>query len=369
MRKADIIKFGVELSGFVASMIAYIHSKKKLNISAKLLEFIKQAYIFTPKTLIDIIQEHSPQVFSENFLDYKENEHSSLFTAFLKGQADSAIPFQSALNPKKNLLSSKIKAQPLYSNASSIEGRDYAIRSKNVKNLLIKDPHYVNTVLVKNIDKCQTNYALHKVAEKSDFREFNLFEIIITKLIWLIQLSLGIIRIYPRFKGFLMGIKTSEHGIETGQSILTFGEVKFDKLTKTLVMNFPSYFLNDKNQLVDFQQIKNLKWKRISSASMLFGLIFGLLLIRRLSKFGYRLFEKIRDAIEAFKLKKFKLRGFAESIDDDYKCIICIESVKSVIFRPCLHMALCKVCFESLIKKECPICKSIIKGTVNVFLV
>lgn len=367
MNYLDAAKFGIESTGLLVSCFLYFHSKTKIKENRSLLEFIQRAYIFSPKTFLEILQENSKSIFRDNFLNFHENENEAELLGFVQGVVDSPTPISSILNNKKALISSKIKAQPLYSNAQSIEGKDYLVKTFNCKSFVLKDPKCVNTMVVLNGDKCDKEFALKKIAEKSDYRNFHWLEIVITKLIWLIQLSLGVLRLYPTFKGFLIGVKTTEYGIEVGQKILTFGKIKFDKLNKLLLMEHPLFLLNDKSQMAEFHQNDNLKWTRISSLSICFGIVFGLLVIRRISRFLRNLIDKIKLSLESLKIKK--LRRFSETLNDDFKCIICIENPKNVIFKPCLHMALCKNCFLGLRKPECPICKKNIKNIVNVFLV
>lgn len=52
-----------------------------------------------------------------------------------------------------------------------------------------------------------------------------------------------------------------------------------------------------------------------------------------------------------------KLFRISETLDDEYKCIICYQVAKNIIFKPCLHLAVCTICFDKLEKKDCPVCK------------
>lgn len=54
-------------------------------------------------------------------------------------------------------------------------------------------------------------------------------------------------------------------------------------------------------------------------------------------------------------------------LPDSFKCIICIEIVKNVIFIPCYHVALCKKCYDDLEEKKCPICRKPIVNIVKIF--
>lgn len=45
--------------------------------------------------------------------------------------------------------------------------------------------------------------------------------------------------------------------------------------------------------------------------------------------------------------------------DDTHLCVVCMESLRTIVLVPCGHMALCKQCCQTIIVdqgKECPLC-------------
>jgi hypothetical protein len=50
-------------------------------------------------------------------------------------------------------------------------------------------------------------------------------------------------------------------------------------------------------------------------------------------------------------------------------CSICYDLEITLLLEPCNHICICELCYNSLIKKECPICKSRILTTKKVFFV
>lgn len=367
MSTMDYVKLVVESSAFLGSLITYFRTSKQLKEIDKLLLFIARAYQFAPSTFLDILKEGSRQILEDNLLNIKENEHQFQAVGFLRGFADANKPIRSILRKDKLLVANRLKSLPIYSNSQSIDGRDYIVKYNHSESFLVKDPRSLSSMVVSNAKDTPNQFAFSKIAEKSEFRSFNWAEMLITKAIWLIQLCLGILKIYPSFKGFLMGVKTTEHGIEIGQPVLAFGTITFDKLTKALSMDVPSFLLNDKGQMKTFYANERNKYQRLRNFSLLLSVVFALLTIRRIFVVAKSLVDKLRMFLEQIKMKKFQ--KFSESLSDDYKCIICIENPKNVIFKPCLHMAVCKRCYGSLPKQECPICKRQIKNVVSVFLV
>jgi hypothetical protein len=46
-----------------------------------------------------------------------------------------------------------------------------------------------------------------------------------------------------------------------------------------------------------------------------------------------------------------------ETANEDEQCILCYKNKKNIEYIPCGHIISCIVCFEKLVRKECPICK------------
>uniref|UniRef100_A0A2K6UCX8 Baculoviral IAP repeat containing 3 n=1 Tax=Saimiri boliviensis boliviensis TaxID=39432 RepID=A0A2K6UCX8_SAIBB len=53
-------------------------------------------------------------------------------------------------------------------------------------------------------------------------------------------------------------------------------------------------------------------------------------------------------------------------LQEERTCKVCMDKEVSIVFIPCGHLVVCKDCAPSL--RKCPICRSIIKGTVRTFL-
>jgi len=55
--------------------------------------------------------------------------------------------------------------------------------------------------------------------------------------------------------------------------------------------------------------------------------------------------------------------------DNKILCSICYDSAITLLLEPCNHICICELCYNSLISKECPICKTEILTTKKVFFV
>jgi len=48
-------------------------------------------------------------------------------------------------------------------------------------------------------------------------------------------------------------------------------------------------------------------------------------------------------------------------------CSICYDSAITLLLEPCNHICICQLCFNSLVKNECPICKTKISATRKIY--
>ncbi len=60
---------------------------------------------------------------------------------------------------------------------------------------------------------------------------------------------------------------------------------------------------------------------------------------------------------------------FKEEKDKEPKmtCSVCYDGAITLLLEPCNHICICEKCYDSLIEKDCPICKTKISATKKVF--
>lgn len=56
-------------------------------------------------------------------------------------------------------------------------------------------------------------------------------------------------------------------------------------------------------------------------------------------------------------------------VSDDPECVICLDGIKTLVFIPCGHFCVCDICYNSLKKKDCPMCRAHINQAVDRSLV
>jgi len=63
------------------------------------------------------------------------------------------------------------------------------------------------------------------------------------------------------------------------------------------------------------------------------------------------------------------ISAFNEEKEPIMLCSVCYDGAITLLLEPCNHICICELCYNSLIEKKCPICKSGISGTKKVFFV
>jgi hypothetical protein len=61
--------------------------------------------------------------------------------------------------------------------------------------------------------------------------------------------------------------------------------------------------------------------------------------------------------------------AFKEDKEPKFLCSVCYDGAITLLLEPCNHICICELCYNSLITKECPICKTNISATKKIFFV
>jgi hypothetical protein len=57
----------------------------------------------------------------------------------------------------------------------------------------------------------------------------------------------------------------------------------------------------------------------------------------------------------------------AQKEEHNLLCSICYDASITLLLEPCNHICMCNACYNSLVKKECPVCKTEISATKKVY--
>jgi len=68
---------------------------------------------------------------------------------------------------------------------------------------------------------------------------------------------------------------------------------------------------------------------------------------------------------EQLQTELLKLQREKEQLQDQAKCVVCIDTPISVVLIPCGHRNLCKSCAASL--KTCPLCRTAITNRIDTY--
>ncbi len=63
------------------------------------------------------------------------------------------------------------------------------------------------------------------------------------------------------------------------------------------------------------------------------------------------------------------ISALKEEKDPKFVCSVCYDGAITLLLEPCNHICICELCYNSLITKECPICKTNILATKKIFFV
>ena len=82
--------------------------------------------------------------------------------------------------------------------------------------------------------------------------------------------------------------------------------------------------------------------------------------------------NKISPIHKEVKTEKIAIQNQLEKInnevDDKYKCSICYEHDRTVVFLPCKHLCCCANCGKVDVTLNCPICREDINSRMKIFL-
>jgi hypothetical protein len=99
---------------------------------------------------------------------------------------------------------------------------------------------------------------------------------------------------------------------------------------------------------------------------LLINFLLACLLIITGIKFIRKVYEEVKKWRMKNGMKDDEGEERSEDEGDNCNCIVCYEKVRNIIFKPCLHYAVCKSCFKLLPRSVCPMCKTPIEDTIQI---
>ena len=79
--------------------------------------------------------------------------------------------------------------------------------------------------------------------------------------------------------------------------------------------------------------------------------------------------EPAKSSIPTYQASDIKIPMPVATYKEDTKiiCSVCYDAAITLLLEPCNHICICHVCYDLLVKKECPICKTEISATKKVY--
>lgn len=364
----DFISWLVEAGAFsYASYTFYRWQDKQAKLN-HLIKFLKSANALSPGHLIKAMDGKSSPYLLNNVMGFEEGKNFSRGLALVQGVVDSEQVIRSILNHSTKLVLSSVSSELIFSNNRNFEEADGRIDTKFVSEFKLSDPSSVfNNIILSTTSNVKYGDALHLIHSIVHMRSLSPLEKFLSWILFCIKLFLSMSNVGKRLSGFKVGTKRVERGVMIGQYMVAFGEVIFDKFNKELRMTNPRYFLKDKDQLIYKLKDKNSTIKKNLTLLLALITVLGFLLTKRSIKIFRLLWNKYKRLRESQSPDKFtRLRNIFMS---SFKCSSCNENVRNVIFRPCLHLVMCTICYEKMLDKNCPTCNQEVEETVNVFVV
>jgi hypothetical protein len=158
--------------------------------------------------------------------------------------------------------------------------------------------------------------------------------------------------------GIKIGWSDTEFGIKSGGLLTVFGDIIYNTKDGKLRMDNPLYLLNEKSAL-----LSKIKKEIQSSNNWIIGLSIPCLLAGALAIWLGLQRKKRKQTLQR---QRSNMVVDFSNLADDYKCIICVERPRNLIYKPCLHFCVCDICSHEIKSNNCPVCKKEFTDVIEV---
>jgi hypothetical protein len=409
----DIALGVAELSGFTLASYLFFSLQRRNFQMQDIIKFLSSSVVFCPDLLQKILSGNAPKIYLKSLREFEEGKDYARGLGFVQGVVDCRKPILSVLNRSSKLIHSSLSTESIFSNNKQMVLKNGKDAIKTVKQFFLKDLNFYPTSspfshapsfenfnmpkmpslrtmfsnnlneirenlpsppsipnitinLTNTINKTRLDSAMEMITSTISKRSLSSLEKLMSYALKAIKLFLSMSSVSKKIHGFKIGSKKIEKGIKLGQFIVAFGEVFYNRKDGSIQMNDPVCLLKNKSQMIKRLNRKKKILNRNLGLMFAFMSLTGFLFVRRLIKLSKSLYERMKKVRELKKMDK--LLRISERIRDDYKCVVCYDVAKHVIFKPCLHMAICSLCYEKLSQKKCVICKQEIEDIVRIYV-
>lgn len=353
---------------FLLSTYSILNINKHIHKLLEDYKGIKEAKIYTPSTFLEDLPRISDLSLGEQS---KTNKNEIKFNGFIEGVVNSNTFISSSLKEAVKLVYKMTFQSQIYDND----------RFLNKVTLLKQIPKKkeVNQLPFFDLKDFENDASFCRIYKNSNVIANQALSIIDTKtlpnsgisifrrILSFFKIFIQIISLFAEdrlsYKGVQVGTCDVELGIELKSLIMVYGKIIYNFVTKSLRIEKPEYFLKDKSFILE-EIAKAIRRKRVILALYFVVNFYCLVkLLRHSYSFLKRWLKKkeAKQEIELHDLEKFRQ-------NEHMKCVVCFQHVRNVIFKPCKHLAVCRVCLHSIKRsKKCPICKEEFHSVVEIF--
>jgi hypothetical protein len=355
----------LETSSFAFFSYSFYRWQQRHTKILDLIEFVQKANLMKPSELKRAMDYDGPADMLKNIREFDEGRNYSKGLVFVQGLVESSFVIRSFLNHTTKLIMSSVSSESIFSNNKSFEEVEGKLDLKYVSEFNLGETLTDHKLTLNNNRTIDFSNALHLIHSVVHMRSLSPLERFLSWVLFCIKLFLSMSNVGKKLSGFKVGSKRVERGIMLGQYLVAFGEVIFDRQNKELRMNNPLFFLKDKAQMLQMLQDKSSRQSKNMTMIFSISAILGVFVIRRLLKNVGNLLQTYRKLY-----MNTDMRGFFQLrrlFINDFRCMDCRNSVRNVIYKPCLHLAVCSRCYELNGEKICQQCKVPIEGCVPIF--
>lgn len=347
----DLAVFGALTAGFGA--LAVWQFRKMLRISADKRKFL-DCKVILPSELIKDLENEKKLSKWQPCPDLPDE-----FKAYyiIKGTVESSHPLNSLINDERRAVYLKHFQRTIFSNHRSLD----AISTRVVPYFFLKDSN--NSCMIHSSEGMKVVSDLQLIAAAKRMKNLTFLDKVLV--------FIGGIGSIFGFRGFKIGVTEGEIGISVGSTLMAYGEVIYNTVTKDLRMDHPLFLFFKKNDLT--QKYERHLFRYIAN-TLICSVAFGICVATVKNIIDRN--RRIRDFYNPYKTDSNGDRRANHALADvrnlminDYQCKVCESNPRNVIFKPCLHFCSCGTCYNTRKITHCPECNGEISEKVEVFFV
>lgn len=366
MLKLDILKAVCETLLLGMSANAFVRCQRQQHATQNLFSFVQKADVLSPATAAYFLS-FAKDNFSGDFKNIIQGKNFVKGIGILEGVVHTGNPMKSVMDYTTDLILSQVSMQKLLNSSGETDSSNESVDVLKVNEFTLKDMETKDYGAQVDTSSKLNFYhdALNLIRSEERYKGLTQLEKFINWLMFSVRLFLSITNFGKRSSSISRGTRRVENGILVGQVLTILGEFVYDRYNNSLRVTNPIYLMKNKEQLVKYLQNTNTRQGRnLSLLLAITAFCFGRL-IRRSMKILTRLHGIYLGELKKHAGDKFdKMRSLYTS---GYLCMQCKTNPRCVIFKPCLHLSICRTCDAKRASSSCPECNSDVVSSIHIY--